>query len=53
MSAAKGRGRVDGTDKDDRESDGRKNHINKDYPLEEAECLVAKNPILKDYTPLE
>ena len=29
------------------------NYIHKEYPVEEAEYLVAKNPILKDPTPLE
>ncbi|BFI76532.1 NAD-dependent epimerase/dehydratase family protein [Sulfurisphaera ohwakuensis] len=29
------------------------NYINKEYPIEEAEYLVAKNPVLKDPTPLE
>ena len=33
---------------------GRKmNYVHKDYPVEEAERLVARNPVLKDPTPLE
>ncbi|MCY0863307.1 MAG: NAD-dependent epimerase/dehydratase family protein [Metallosphaera prunae] len=33
---------------------GRKvNYVTKEYEVEEADTLVAKNPVLKDYTPLE